>query len=87
MIEKQIIGVAGSGVICEMPAPHGFLIPAKAGIHSANLGNWAPCILDSRLRGNDRWFVREVIPNDPTSTSLNLLQPREVKAIMEDYGV
>jgi len=23
--------------------------------------------LDSRLRGNDRWFVREVIPNDATT--------------------
>jgi len=27
--------------------------------------------LDSRLRGNDRWFVREVIPNDATTQSDN----------------
>ena len=43
------------------------VIPAKAGIHSANLRKYAANQLDSRFRGNDRWFLRDAIPNDATT--------------------
>ena len=43
------------------------VIPAKAGIHSANLQKCAVHGLDSRFRGNDRRFVRDDIPNDTTT--------------------
>jgi len=57
----------GSGVICETGALQAAVIPAKAGIHSANLGKCAVHGLDSRFRGNDRRFVRDDIPNDTTT--------------------
>jgi hypothetical protein len=44
----------GTGVICETWAPEPAVIPAKAGIHSANLRKCAVEGLDSRFRGNDR---------------------------------
>jgi hypothetical protein len=40
------------------------VIPAKAGIHSANLRKCALYELDSRFRGNDWRFGRDAIPND-----------------------
>jgi len=40
------------------------VIPAKAGIHSANLRKRAVDGLDSRFRGNDRRFESDPIPND-----------------------
>ena len=43
------------------------VIPAKAGIHSANLQKCAVHGLDSRFRGNDRRFARDDIPNDTTT--------------------
>jgi len=57
----------GRGVICETGALQAAVIPAKAGIHSANLGKCAVHGLDSRFRGNDRGFVRDEIPNDTTT--------------------
>ena len=39
------------------------VIPAKAGIHSANLRKCVVDELDSRFRGNDRFFERDRIPN------------------------
>jgi hypothetical protein len=39
------------------------IIPAKAGIHSANLWQRAAIGLDSRFRGNDRWLKWILIPN------------------------
>jgi hypothetical protein len=57
----------GSGVICETGALQAAVIPAKAGIHSADLGKCAVHGLDSRFRGNDRRFVRDDIPNDTTT--------------------
>jgi hypothetical protein len=69
--KRQIakVAIAGSGVICETSALHAVVIPAKAGIHSANLRECHFLGLDSRLRRNDRWFVRQVIPNDATTRS------------------
>ena len=43
----------GIGVICETRALQAAVIPAKAGIHSANLWKCAVHGLDSRFRGND----------------------------------
>jgi hypothetical protein len=43
------------------------VIPAKAGIHSANPRKCAVHGLDSRFRGNDRRLVRDDIPNDTTT--------------------
>jgi hypothetical protein len=40
------------------------VIPAKAGIHSANLRKCAVEGLDSRFRRNDQRFERDPIPND-----------------------
>jgi hypothetical protein len=59
----------GSGVICATRALHAAVIPAKAGIHSASLREWADCGLDSRFRGNDGGFVGHAAPND-TNTLL-----------------
>jgi hypothetical protein len=51
----------GTGVIREPGALQAAVIPAKAGIYSANLWRFAVDGLDSRFRGND------CAPND-TST-------------------
>ena len=45
--------------------PH--VIPAKAGIHPANLWRCAFYRLDSRFRGNDVWFDMNPRPNDATT--------------------
>ena len=47
---------AGARVICGTWALRVAVIPAKAGIHSANLREGAADGLDSRFRGND-WRV------------------------------
>ena len=46
------------------------VIPAKAGIHAANLRKCAVDGLDSRFRGNDRRFERHPIPNDTTTQNV-----------------
>jgi hypothetical protein len=43
-------------VVAFARAPHAAVIPAKAGIHSANLWKFAVVGLDSRFRGNDGWL-------------------------------
>jgi hypothetical protein len=58
----------GTGVICETWALPAAVIPAKAGIYSANLRKCAVDRLDSRFRGNDRRFERDPIPNDTTTS-------------------
>jgi hypothetical protein len=58
----------GGGVICETWALPAAVIPAKAGIYSANLRKCAVDRLDSRFRGNDRRFERDPIPNDTTTS-------------------
>ena len=55
-----------TGVICETWALEAAVIPAKAGIYSANLPQCAVDGLDSRFRGNDRRFEKDPIPNDTT---------------------
>jgi hypothetical protein len=57
----------GIGVICETLVLQTAVIPAKAGIHSANLRKCAVHGLDSRFRGNDWSFVRDDISNDTTT--------------------
>ena len=47
----QVFGNLGSGVICETQALQAAVIPAKAGIHSANLRKCAVYELDSSRRG------------------------------------
>jgi len=54
------------GYWCHLRA---LVIPAKAGIHSANLWKCAVVGLDSRFRGNDRRLEWIPIPND-TGTRL-----------------
>ncbi len=62
----------GVGVICETWALEAAVIPAKAGIYSANLRKCAVSGLDSlpsassvqAFRGNDRRFERHPIRND-----------------------
>jgi hypothetical protein len=75
------IPIFGSGVICETRALSGAVIPAKAGIYSESHWKCAADGLDSRLRGNDRCFERDPIPNDTTnqfsSRLSNHLLPRD----------
>src|SRR5208337_4116746 len=52
---------------CDSWASQAAVIPAKAGIHLANLPKCAADRLDSRFRGNDRGFERDPIPNDATT--------------------
>src|SRR5271157_2100217 len=53
----------GSGVICEIQARPGPVIPAEAGIYFASHRKCAEDGMDSRFRGNDRCFERDSIPN------------------------
>jgi hypothetical protein len=72
-------GRVGSGVIYETSALRAVVIPAKAGIHSANhrerpfrrAGFPPPASAEDKLRGNDPWYVREVVPNDTTAGMRN----------------
>jgi hypothetical protein len=50
------------------------VIPAKAGIYSANLWKCAVVGLDSRFRGNDRRLEWIPIPNDTSTRSCNMLR-------------
>jgi hypothetical protein len=60
----MLIPVNGrTGVICETWALQAVVIPAKAGIYSANLRKCAVDELNSRFRGNDRRFQRYPSPN------------------------
>ena len=67
------MGIARGDFLCETRALPSAFIPAKAGIHSASHWKFADGGLDSRLRGNDRWFVGEVIPGDATVRAWILL--------------
>ena len=62
----------GTGVICETWAGQAAVIPAKAGIHLANLRKRAVDGLDSRFRGNDRRFERDPTPNDTATDGRQL---------------
>ena len=71
------IQLAGTGLVCETWALEAAVIPAKAGIYSANLKKGALEGLDSRFRGNDWRSESDPILNDtttnrqpPTGTSL-----------------
>jgi hypothetical protein len=70
-IERKCWGDAtsatGTGVICETWPSQTAVIPAKAGIHSANLRKCLVEGLDSRFRGNDGRFERDPIPSDTTT--------------------
>jgi hypothetical protein len=59
------VGVAPFG---QYLRPSLYVIPAKAGIHSASLPEFGACKLDSRFRGNDTWLVRNAGPNDATAS-------------------
>ena len=56
--------IVGSGVICATWALEVAVIPAKAGIHPANLWRCAVYRLDSRFRGNDWCFEMDATPID-----------------------
>jgi hypothetical protein len=60
----------GAGVISETRALPGAVIPAKAGIYSARRWKCAADGLDSRFRGNDPCFDRDLIPNDTSTPGL-----------------
>ena len=64
------------GVSCEALASQVAVIPAKAGIHSANFLKCAIYGLDSRFRGNDLRIERNPIRND-TSTCLSFHAQRD----------
>jgi hypothetical protein len=61
------VRIGSSGVICETRTLAGAVIPAKAGIYSANYWKCAADGLDSRFRGNDKSFEGNPIPNDTTT--------------------
>ena len=63
----RVITILRTGVFCETWALQAAVIPAKAGIYSANLRKCADDGLDSRFRGNDECFERDPIPNDTTT--------------------
>jgi hypothetical protein len=68
----------GTAVIRETRALEVAVIPAKAGIHSANLRKCAIHGLDSRFRGNDRRFEGDPIPNDTnTAARVTAIQSEE----------
>ena len=52
-------------------APLVAVIPAKAGIHAANLRKCAVEGLDSRFRGNDLCFEREPMRNNTKADALD----------------
>ena len=60
----------GARVISETRALPGAVIPAKAGIYSASRWKCAADGLDSRFRGNDPCFDRDLIPNDTSTCGL-----------------
>jgi hypothetical protein len=66
----QVVGNPGTGVICETWALEVAVIPAKAGIHPANLWQCAVYRLDSRFRGNDWCFELDPTQNDTTTAIL-----------------
>jgi len=49
--------------LCEVWAPGAAVIPAKAGIHSPDLSIFPAPRLDSRFRGNDTRWGRELVQN------------------------
>jgi hypothetical protein len=55
---------AGRDAICKTEELQIAVIPAKAGIYSADLRNCGGDGLDSRFRGNDRRSEGDPIPND-----------------------
>ena len=57
----------GTGVLCETWELEVVVIPAKAGIQLVGSVFPKVCGVDSRFRGNDRWFLRDAIPNDATT--------------------
>jgi hypothetical protein len=59
--------VSGTGVAWGRSGLGVAVIPAQAGIHFANLRKPAVYRLDSRLRGNDWRFERDVVSNNPTT--------------------
>ena len=59
-----MVAATSNDVICSAWAPLVAVIPAKAGIHSANLRKCAVEGLDSRFRGNDLCFEREPMRNN-----------------------
>ena len=62
----------GTGLICTTWALEAAVIPAKAGIHSANPRKCAVGGLDSRFRGNDGRFERDPIANDTNATKCHI---------------
>jgi len=65
-----------TGVICETWALEVAVIPAKAGIHCANLRKYPVGGLDSRFRGNDWRLERDTIPNGTNTPTPCLLTRR-----------
>jgi hypothetical protein len=57
-------------------APQTAVIPAKAGIHSANLRKFGVLRLDSRFRGNDGWLELNRFQMTPLPGSCFSLRPR-----------
>jgi hypothetical protein len=56
--------IFGNRVICDTSALQVAVIPAKAGIQFRNPRKNAVDRLDSRFRGNDWYFERDLIPNE-----------------------
>ena len=75
----------GTGVICETWALEAAVIPAKAGIYSANLRKFAVDGLDSRFRGNDCLHRAARKINFPQMTSIQayVALRREIHAAQE----
>ena len=92
--DRQAVRELGGGVICETRALQAAVIPAKAGIHSANFRKCAVHGLDSRFRGNDRRFARDDIASDTTTGSWAVMAfeiapsscPRRVIVVPKEAG-
>jgi hypothetical protein len=74
----------GTDVICETGALPAAVIPAKAGIYSANPRKCAVGGLDSPpwRDGNDRRFESDPIPNDTDTVALVVMTPPGVNWVL-----
>jgi hypothetical protein len=61
--ERESLCTLFNRIICKTGKLQSAVIPAKAGIHFADLLKRVVYGLDSRFRGNDRCFSRGPVPN------------------------
>src|SRR5438552_18455971 len=67
-------------------ALRGAVVPAKAGIQTVHSAFPKACEVDSRLRGNERRFEREPMPNDTSPAGGFLLDKRGSRAQFRSFS-